>query len=261
MSTPKRLIRSSLLSAIFALCFHAQALAFEWPIGTWGASGTVAYSMLSSSGLTAMNSRLGSSTTLKVTEQHGRATVYGGRAVFAAADYPWIAQFSGDFFSQSIANSGVGSRVSSQLSHYNAMGSFEWKLFPSAPMRLKFVKQLRFSRRIYVTAGPLVGLSWATHGYKLSSILDDSDIEYTSQSLLVAGGLQGSFGYAVSRNVHVGFLTRAVWSYPVYSSAEIPKFLLFGQDVRFRGKELGVETLTGTLLTQYSGAAFLTLMF
>ncbi len=261
MSATGKLITTFLALILAAMCWSTTARGIELPPGNWGFAGVTALSKLQSAGLTLMNNRLGNSTSLKVTEQHGSGIVYGGRIIFAAAEYPWIAQFSADSLTHSISNYGVGSRVKSDISYYNALASYEWRLLPNGILRMKFPRERRFSRRSYLTVGPVAGLSWATNSYTLNSILEDSSIEYASSSLLAAGGVQSTLGYAVSRNLHIGAQARGVWSYPVHSTADISKFLVYGQDVRFRKEELGVEKTTGSLLTQYSASAFLALLF
>jgi hypothetical protein len=214
----------------------------------------------SSEGLSTINNRLGNSVVLSVPKSHGSGMSFGGRALHFNKEFQLFRNLTFEALQDNIHSKGTGGEISSNLSLINATGSVEWRIFPRTPLNITQMAQRSLVRRAYISAGPLLGVSSLSYDYSLISRLNSSEIRYKSNSLLAALGAQTTLGIALFPTVHAGIGVRAIQSVPVSTQTSITHFTLEGQDLRYKGDELGVEKLTNSKLTQISAFGTLGLL-
>jgi hypothetical protein len=127
-------------------------------------------------------------------------------------------------------------------------------------MNPKQMVQWSLIRRTYVSAGPVLGISSMAYDYSLISRLNSSEIRYKSSSLLGAMGAQTTLGIALFPSVHAGIGVKAIRNVPVSTKITVTDFTLDGQDLRYKGDQLGVDKLTNSKLTQMSAFGTLALI-
>jgi hypothetical protein len=246
--------RHTLLATLF---LSQNAYAASASYGYFGISPVASSLKISSKGFESINQRLGNSTILKVNENHGAGISWGARGFYLAKNLNWISHVQVETHRHEISSKGVGALLASRVNLVNALGSVEWRLYSTKGFSPQSARGFAPLKRLYLTAGPALGVTTLDHNYHLESRLDNSEITYASHSILATLGLQASLNSALTPSLHIGLGVKAFASKATSTHAETSHFQLGGANLMYKSSELEVDKLTNSTLFQASASASL----
>ena len=123
------------------------------------------------------------------------------------------------------------------------------------PMELRTPPPGPAANRLFLLGGPLTGITTVQHSFKLTSVMDDTAIDYTSKSTHLDAGAQVTAGYLLTKNLQLSLNGRAFWGTPLNTDSTVNEFTVKKQDLRFRSSELEIDKLTGSAFGSWSCSA------
>jgi len=211
-------------------------------------------------GISLMNERLSESDVLSVARTHGNSYGWGLNARFVNKEFNSNISISYFNSSDNISASGLATQTSSQMSTKQALAGYHWRVFPMRPMQISSIRSAGVSNRIFVFAGPITGITSLRHSYKLDSALENTLVNYNSQSLHLNAGAEINAGFFVWQRMQIILSGKSFLGMPVTTESTVSTFMVNNQDLRFRAAELEAGKLTGSNITSWSCTAGIQIM-
>lgn len=211
-----------------------------------------------------MNKRLGNSNLLPQASQFGRAISYGFQLGYTPPPYRWYYTLS-YFQTKEAFSSSNAAKTSIEADYFirSALFGAGIRIYPLEERKLVRSKKPkdRYKNRLFLDLHGKFGGMMTSHNFSLQSPNDNTKVIYATTSIHHIYGAELNAKYLLTENFDFSTYAGYYFTGRAASTHSLNSFVVRGEDLRYKAKDLQLKKLTDSPLQIWQVGAGITLNF